>query len=510
MTRLRPWHAALAQALLVALLAPAFGDDAETKQARKELKKNGKKLAAIEAAIAKTDAKLDLISAAPKADEAGRTAAESELGELRAQAGEVLAAIAKADDEDAAELLLQYGQTCADPVVHERALGELSRLTSDGAVSALAAVLGSDVVDDGKKKKKPQPWQAQVLVARAFESIEHAATIPPIAAQIEKGTVPAVVNQCVKTAGKKPDKRVVPALIALLGRVEGAGGHEYYRVRQALVDLTGQDYFTREKWDTWWKTNEATFDFSKKGDAREAATRERGAAEKVPTFFGSEIASNRICFVIDTSGSMEMTDRPAESAFGSDDELAKKNPDDPDIRALQRINRAKSQLTQCVGVLLPTQRFNIIAFSGGTRMWKPSVVDGTEANKADALKFVEGMRADGGTNTHAALELALQDPAVDTIYLLSDGAPMIKVGNPGEQMKLFAKDEIRKILEFVDRANRFRGVRIDTFGMDGPGVWHTKNGPRPPTLPTEPDYLGILSGFLRELASRNGGQFKSI
>lgn len=515
------------QALLLALVlapSPLLGaPDDDVKQARKDLKKNLKQLAAISDALVKTDQRLDQILGAPKLDEAAKTKAEADLGELRTKAGEVVAAVARADDATAAEALLQFGSAVADPRVAERTQSELGQLRSDEALGVLAAVLGGDLLEEGGKKKgkkAPQPWQAQVLVARVFDGVQSPLTIPPLAAQIEKGVVPPVVNACVTAGAKKQDKRIVAALIELLGRVQTFGGHEYYRVRQALVDLTGQDYFTKERWLEWWKGVEATYDFSQRGEAREAATRERAKEEKVPTFFGSEIASNRLCFVVDTSGSMEMTDRPQESSE-TDADFAKKDPLDPAIKALSRMNRAKAQLTACIECLQPTQSFTIIAFAGGSpRLWREAPVPANEASKADALKYVESLHEGGGTNTYDALKAAFNlradpknpqsMPAIDTIYLLSDGAPMVKLGNPGEQMRLFAADEVRKILDFVERENRFRGVRIDTFGMDGPGVWHAKWGPRPDTLPTEPEWLSILSNFMRELAARTGGQYKSI
>lgn len=511
----------LALLLSVVLLPRAsFGgpDEAETKQARKDLKKHLKQLGAVTEALVKADARLDLNYAAPKADEEGKAKIESEMGDLRTKAGELVAKIAAADNADASEALLQYATTVADPDVYERTRSEMTRLTSDEAVKVLASTLGGDLVEEeGKKrgKKGAVPVAAQVLVARLFDAIESPLTIPPLAAQIEKGTAPPVVNACVAVAGKKQDPRLIKALIALLGRVEVTGGNEYYRVRQALVDQTGQDFLTKERWEKWWAENQTGFDYAKKGDAKEAKTRERAPEEKVPAFFGTEIASNRVCFVVDCSGSMVMTDRPPESSE-TDEQLAKKNPEDPAIRPLERMTRARTQLKACIEALQPTQRFNVIAFSGANKMWQPTVVAATADNKAAALTFADGMRANGGTNTYDALRAAFElkdeagQPAIDTIYFLSDGAPMIKMDNAGDQMRMYARDQVHKIMSYVDKENRFRGVVIHTFGMDGPGVWHTKMGARPPSLPTESDWLQILSSFMRELAAKNGGEFKSI
>ncbi len=513
---------ALAPAGLLALAAclaglPSLGwsDDA-AKQARKDLKKNVKRLQQVEQALAKAEQELDQVFAAARMQEADKQRAEGKVRELRDAAGELLVRVREADDADAAQALLGFAVSFGNPDVFEQASRELAALRSDEAIGALAEVLGQGVVDEPGGRRRPaggkradDVWKGQVVVARAFAAIDHPATIPPVAGQVARGTAPAVVNACVEAAARKPDKRVVTALVAHLGRVEKQGGWEYQKVRQALVDLTGEDFMTQERWQGWWSSNEASWDPNKRGEAKEAATRERGPQEQAPTFFESTIESNRLVFVLDVSGSMTMTDRGPEDTQ-TDEQYAKLDPDTPAVKARKRIERAKAQTIAAIQALGPAQRFNVIAFSDSNKAWKPAVVEATPQNKAQAVEFVSGLRDDGGTHTDDALKLAFADPAVDTIYLLTDGAPMKKLGNPGEQMRQFAQAEVRKILEWVKRENRFRGVKINTFGMDGPGVWHGKWGPRPVTLPTEPEWLAILSGFVRELANLTGGTFKSI
>jgi hypothetical protein len=497
------------QTLLVALVvttsALAAPDDEQAK-ARKDLKKNAKRLAQVDQALAEKQQQLEQVLGASKLDEARQRALEQELVQLRDVGGGLIGSMALANDEDAAELLVAFAVGTRSDDLYGRVASELARLSSDDAIAWLAGTLGAGVADGegkrgrgGRGRADPDAWKAQVLAARAFEGISSEAAVPPLAAQLERGTTPEVVNACVKTAARKQDKRIVAALIACLGRVERLGGWEYHQVRQALVDLTGEDFFTQERWQGWWTQQEATFDFTRRGEAREAATRERGAEEKVPTFFGSEVASNRVCFIIDTSGSMAITDRPLEHVL-SEEEFAKADLNSPALKVFKRIERAKKALVEVVRALQPTQQFNIIAFSDANRPWKQGIVQATEANKAEAVAFVEGLREQGGTNTFASLEAAFRDPLIDTIYLLSDGAPMVKVAGSNDQLMLFAREEVRRILDLVRRENRFRGLKIYTFGMDGPGVGQTP----------DPEWLAILSNFMRELASVTGGVFKSI
>ncbi len=503
---------ALSGVALLAAGAPSHAApaDAEVKKARKSLKKNIKKLAKVQKFLASQDQLARETQNAAQRDKALETISEL----CQSQLTDLVEEIRLADDEDAAEALVEFGAAVPSDDAYQQIVRELRRLQSDEAIEALAATLGADLMEGKKRKRRrgrnDEGWKAQVLVADVFHDLDHPATITPLAAQLERGTVPAVINACVAACEYKADARVVAALIDLLGRVEKQGGWEYHNVRQRLTDLTGHDFFTQEKWQGWWSTHGGEgWDPSKKGEAKEAATRERGEQEKVPTFFGSEIASNRLVFVIDTSGSMEMTDKPADFE-GSEEDFAALNPDTPEVKKHQRIERAKAQVVAAIENLVPTQQFNVIAFSDKTKPWKPSVVPATDANKRAAIEFCQGLKEDGGTYTDEALEAAFADPTIDTIYLLSDGAPMRKVGNPGEQQKQFAEEEIRKILHMVQELNRFRRVKIFTFGMDGPGVYHKKWGPRPVSLPTEPEFLAPLQKFMRDLAILTGGEHKSI
>lgn len=508
-------------------------EDAELKKARKELKKNAGKLQKMCKALDDLVVETRRISVTREADKKKKQ--EEQCEELRRSALEVAIQVGAADNQDAAEFLLPWTMTVVDQALYEKGRDLLGRFTEAGAQKVLLEALVGDLVEEGKKKKKSKDEQGQLhlrcLVAEVCEVLSGEAVAGALATVIEKESNLVLVNAAVKAAANKEDKRVVTALIGLLGRIEKAGGWEYFSVRGALLKLTGEDFLTHERWSEWWKQNEAGFDFAKKGQKTELGTRERKAEEKPPLFFGSEIQSNRLCFVIDCSGSMQMTDRPPEHALQPAD-FEKADPDSAEIKALQRIERAKHNLVEAIKNLLPTQKFNVINYSSGVANWQPAVVDATEANKAAAIKYVEGLRADGGTYTDDALKRAFSDPLVDTIYLLSDGAPLKKIGSSekvenwpktpegkpdlnqpvaGPQQIEYAEEAIGEIMETVRLENRFRKVKIFTFGMDGPGVWHKKwQQPRPSTLPVDTKWLGCLSNFMRNLAALTGGEYKSI
>ena len=75
-------------------------------------------------------------------------------------------------------------------------------------------------------------------------------------------------------------------------------------------------------------------------------------------------------------------------------------------------------------------------------------------SRAEALEFAGAVRPWGGTNIHDALELAFEDERVDTIYLLSDGAPSTG--------PIVQADELR---DEVARWNSVRGVVIHCIAV---------------------------------------------
>ena len=72
---------------------------------------------------------------------------------------------------------------------------------------------------------------------------------------------------------------------------------------------------------------------------------------------------------------------------------------------------------------------------------------GQKAGINKALRYVDKLEANGGTNLFDALELAFKDVDVDTIFVLSDGEPTAgSVRDPGSIRRLVASwNEQRQI-----------------------------------------------------------------
>lgn len=69
------------------------------------------------------------------------------------------------------------------------------------------------------------------------------------------------------------------------------------------------------------------------------------------------------------------------------------------------------------------KKFNIIAFNSKAVAWKDRIVDVSEHSLRAAWIWVQSLTCSGSTNTHAAIDMAIGDPQVEAIYLLTDGRP---------------------------------------------------------------------------------------
>ena len=114
---------------------------------------------------------------------------------------------------------------------------------------------------------------------------------------------------------------------------------------------------------------------------------------------------------------------------------------------------------------------NVILFHSTIHPWKAQLQRLASSRKA-LKRHLESQRPTGGTNIYDGLELALQMKGVDTIFLLSDGAPGIgkHVATPD-------------ILRAVRRENQTRRIAINCIAV------------------------GMDSELLRKLALQNGGRY---
>ena len=141
-----------------------------------------------------------------------------------------------------------------------------------------------------------------------------------------------------------------------------------------------------------------------------------------------ERVAKDIIFILDTSGSMSG----------------------------EKIDKARAALKFGVESLSAHDRFNIISFSGEEHLMKASLIEADRDGKQAGLKFIESLRAEGGTNINDALVAAFKQfqssdrPAM--IVFLTDGLPTV------------GPTDVKQIVKNVADVNR-ASVRLFSFGV---------------------------------------------
>lgn len=185
-------------------------------------------------------------------------------------------------------------------------------------------------------------------------------------------------------------------------------------------------------------------------------------------------SSQRFVLITDLSGSMDTPIRL---------------PGYPEPRP--RVELVREELTRLVGQLDPNIGFDLITFRDTVDVWKPQMILAGDAQKRAALSQIAGYTASGGTNIYGGLaavfdiaEAAMEDSShalqdVDTVFLLSDGAPsegLIK--------------DTGLLLQYVAERNRTLRLRIHCISLVALGELEAEK-------------------FLRQLATLGGGAYTS-
>lgn len=271
-------------------------------------------------------------------------------------------------------------------------------------------------------------------------------------------------------------------------------------IRKLLIEWTGKDLFGSGEYERLWKSHKDDLldpaNRGKKDPIGEIVWEKRGTGvyARVPRFFGQEILSQHVVFVLDTSISMKAEDPPPpeEEEPGTDEEpggrgtgvggRGKGRGDDPKrVRGpRQRLKRVQNELVRLISDLPPDFRFTVISFDKEVEALSGRLKIATSDSKQQAIRFVRKFSADGETWTDHALEAAFQVPDARTIVLLSDGMPF----RSKEPIDCF------ELLDQVDAWNRFEHKQVNTIGFARTA--------------------GEVGGFLQELSRRNGGSYTEL
>jgi HEAT repeat protein len=249
--------------------------------------------------------------------------------------------------------------------------------------------------------------------------------------------VPALIDRLAKEGGK--DQRVAASIERALGLLTGVA--------------IGDD---AELWRAWWKENK---------DRPRMSSKDPGAPTTAagPRYYGLRVRSSRVVFVVDVSRSMGWN---------------------------ERLDLAKKELVETIKHLPSTTKFEVVSYSDKAETWAGKLVPATPENVRRAVRFVDRLEPENGTNISDGLRAAMKNVDADTVFFMSDGTPT--VGVPVEPDEILA--ELREV-------NRWRRVRIHTVAL--------LRGEPPGNYLASEDPLAAAS-FMRRIASEHEGEFREV
>ncbi len=223
-----------------------------------------------------------------------------------------------------------------------------------------------------------------------------------------------------------------PSLDALVVLVGDARLRVAAAAHRALVEITGKQLGRdADIWKAWWDANREAWETPKKRAGGDVPSEDGGTRA---VYHGMEILSGQVVFVVDASGSMK-------------DELA-------GAGGKTRWESAREELERAVDALADGTRVNVVVFQEQAKaaFERPQEI-GKKSRKAIA-SFLKRVSPGERGNLLEGLLLAIGQDDVDTVYLLSDGAP--SCGD--HTVKNRVGDAVRSV-------NRTRKVAINTIGF---------------------------------------------
>ncbi len=372
---------------------------------------------------------LALASAVGAGDARVRSAAAEAAGAYAAsESGTVLAKCARDGSADVREAAARaLGEPtppagAAADVLAER-LGDPAAIVRSAAAESLARVAPALLVEAlGKLQvdRDPAVRVAAVLaaaVAGAPEVSRDAAT---------RGLSDRdwrVRSAAAEVLGDSKDLQAVTPLIAGLRRETGRLRRD---LSEALRRLTGKDLGAdADLWQLWWSAHW--------GKAGSGAPPERPRDVTRADYYGVPVLSDRIAFVLDLSKSMG---------------------DPPAAGQPPRIESARAEIRKTLLALPGTARINVVTFGTRVAALRPSLYPASPDAREATIQWLNRRIPDGGTNIYDGLAMAMADPEVDTIFLLTDGSPSEGTFlNPGD------------ILRVIGRKNRYRRIQIHAIAI---------------------------------------------
>jgi hypothetical protein len=273
--------------------------------------------------------------------------------------------------------------------------------------------------------RAPECRAARMLLARRLEG-EGGLRYGPSGARDEDRGVRTAAAELLAGIGSRD------AALQLTGMLERETSLRLrWRIVELLQAMSGQKYrLDPRPWRDWAEALPDDWGGGAPGDARP------DHGEVSAAFAGLPILSERVVFLIDLSGS-----------------VWRERADGRTRKALIDV-----ELRKALEALGEDDHFNVIPYTSKPIPWKKELTPAKASNVAKALDWFEGRKDSGTGNFWDAAMLALEDPEVDSILVLTDGAP-----TGGQRWNLTLIKDL-----FVEH-NRFRRVTLDAILAECPG-----------------------------------------
>ncbi len=328
-------------------------------------------------------------------------------------------------------------------------LGHREPRVRAGAVDALAALgeLGPAHARAVLADPRPEPAiaLAQALATRPPWPAWPTEGVPLLAALLEHPAWRAR-SAAIQAALGLWDRAVVPLLIARLGVEQGRLRDD---ARRALETLTGRGLGgDPDLWRAWWEAQPAAWTPGPRplpdalGRVAFRPPGEEGGAPGTRTaaFFDLPLASERVAFLFDLSGSM--------------DHAARRGGEGP-----TKLEVLRAEMRRTLKTLPPAVRLDLCVYRYPSEYPpRPRLTralgrleEATPATARRVLQWLEGQEAQGWGAFYEPIVALFEDDEIDTVVLLSDGRP---------SRGRYDRDD-RLLLE-IPRANRFAQVAVST------------------------------------------------
>jgi len=373
----------------------------------------------------------------------------------------------------------------AVPKLREQAADDKHWLARAEAAVALGLLKDHDSMAILRKMVTSDPAEKTQLAAMdALASFGEDAqmAVPLVLKKLESSQWQLRVVAC-QTLGKLGSMEAVEPLIA---RMEQESGRVREEIRDALKAIVYDDLGMKpEHWRSWWDREKARAPggVPKRPDKPtepKKPAEDPNAKYAAAKYYGIELYSARIGFVLDTSLSMDHLFEPDPAMATA---LSR------NYAGSTKLAICKEEIAQSLKTLDPRSYFSIIVFNTTIQTFKKNPVPSSSGNIDSAVGWLRSLPPKGETNYYDGLRAALdldEGPdenqnfrsTPDTLTFLTDGMPT--------QGEITDADVL---LEWYTSLNRYARIRthVICFGT-----------------------TGVDRVLLRGMAERNAGKFVEV